>query len=142
MEKLGIERRAYTAGENKDFLDPFAPENAAQKEYAQKMLEQIHQQFIDVVRKGRGARLKETPDMFSGLIWTGEKSVELGLADGFGTAQSVARDVIKAEKLVDYTPEDAAWFLEALSRRFGASFGTAFGHAAAESAAAGMGSLR
>jgi protease IV len=140
IEKLGIERRAYTAGENKDFLDPFAPENAAQKEYAQKMLAEIHQQFIDVVRKGRGARLKETPDMFSGLIWTGEKSVELGLADGFGSAQSVARDVIKAEKLVDYTPEDNVF--ETLSRRLGTRFGAALGQAAAESAASAMGGIR
>jgi protease IV len=142
MEKLGVERRAYTAGENKDFLDPFAPENPAQKEYAQKMIGEIHQQFIDVVKKGRGARLKETPDMFSGLVWTGEKSVELGLTDGFGTAQSVARDVIKAEKLVDYMPDDAAWFLEALSRRLGTTFGTALGHAAVQSAASGLGGLR
>jgi protease-4 len=140
MEKLGIERRAYTAGENKDFLDPFAPENPAQKEYAQKMIGEIHQQFIDVVKKGRGARLKETPDMFSGLVWTGEKSVELGLADGFGSAQSVARDVIKAEKLVDYTPEDNVF--ETISRRLGTRFGAALGQAAAESAVAGMGGLR
>ena len=141
MEKLGIERRAYTAGANKDFLDPFAPENPVHKEHAQKMLGEIHQQFIDVVRKGRGPRLKETPDMFSGLIWTGEKSVELGLADGFGSAQSVARDVIKAEKLVDYTPEDSVF--ETLSRRLGTQFGAALGQAAAESAAsAAVGRLR
>ncbi len=132
MEKLGVERRAYTAGENKDFLDPFAPENPAQKEYAQKMIGEIHQQFIKTVRQGRGARLKETPDMFSGLIWTGEKSVELGLADGFGSAEQVARDVVKAEKLVDFTPEDNVF--EAISRRVGTSFGAAFGRAAAESA--------
>jgi len=140
MEKLGIERRAYTAGENKDFLDPFAPEVPSQKEYAQKMIEQIHQQFIEVVRRGRGQRLKETPDMFSGLIWTGEKSVELGLADGFGSTESVARDVIKADKLVEYTPEDTVF--EALSRRLGTSFGTAFGRAAAEAAARGLGGVR
>jgi protease-4 len=140
MEKLGIERRAYTAGENKDFLDPFAPEVPGQKEYAQKMIEQIHQQFIEVVRRGRGQRLKETPDMFSGLIWTGEKSVELGLVDGFGSPESVARDVIKAERLVEYTPEDTV--LEALSRRLGTSFGAAFGRAAAQAAAQGMGGLR
>lgn len=132
MEKLGIERRAYTAGENKDFLDPFAPEVPAQKEYAQKMIAEVHQQFIDVVRRGRGQRLHETPDMFSGLIWTGAKSVELGLADGFGSAETVARDVAKAEKLVDYTPEDNVF--EALSRRLGTSFGEAFGQAAASAA--------
>jgi protease-4 len=132
MEKLGIERRAYTSGENKDFLDPFAPEKPEQREQAQKMLEEIHQQFIKAVRDGRGKRLKETPDMFSGLVWTGAKSVELGLADGFGSTQSVARDVIKAEKLVDYTPEDSVF--ETLSRRFGTSFGAALGRAALESA--------
>ena len=115
MEKLGIERRAYTSGENKDFLDPFAPENPVHKEHAKKMLAEIHQQFIDVVRKGRGARLKENPDIFSGLIWTGQKSIELGLADAIGSTESVARDVIKADKLVDYTPEDN--YFEQLSKR-------------------------
>ena len=140
MDKLGIERRAYTAGTNKDFLDPFAPENPQQREHAQKMLDDIHQQFIKVVRQGRGQRLKETPDTFSGLIWTGEQSVELGLADGFGSAESVARDVIKAERLVDYTPEDTMF--EALSRRLGTTFGAAFGHAAAESARAAAVELR
>lgn len=130
MEKLGIERRAYIAGANKDFLDPFAPENPVQREHAQKMLDDIHEQFIKVVREGRGKRLKETPDLFSGLVWTGEQSVALGLADGFGSAESVARDVIKADKLVDYTPEENVF--DTLTRRFGTSFGTAFGRAAAE----------
>ncbi|HSN20857.1 MAG TPA: S49 family peptidase, partial [Usitatibacter sp.] len=97
MEKLGIERRAYTAGDNKDFLDPFAPENPTQREHAQKMLEEIHQQFIKAVRDGRGSRLKESPEIFSGLVWTGARSVDLGLADALGSAESVARDVIKAE---------------------------------------------
>jgi protease-4 len=140
MDKLGIERRAYTAGENKDFLDPFAPENPTQREHAQKMLDEIHQQFIKAVRDGRGPRLKETPDMFSGLVWTGARSVELGLADGFGNAKYVAREVIKAEKIVDYTPEDTVF--EALSRRFGTLFGSAFGRAAAEAALQGAGGLR
>jgi protease-4 len=103
MEKLGVERRLLTAGTNKGFLDPFSPQNAEQKTHAQEMLDEIHQQFISVVRKGRGKRLKETPDMFSGLMWTGAKSVELGLADGFGNVESVARDVIKAEDVRDYT---------------------------------------
>jgi protease-4 len=140
MDKLGIERRAYTAGENKDFLDPFAPENPTQREHAQKMLDEIHQQFIKAVRDGRGERLKETPDMFSGLVWTGARSVELGLADGFGNAKTVARDVVKAEKIVDYTPEDTVF--ETLSRRFGTLFGSAFGRAAAEAALQGAGGLR
>jgi protease-4 len=136
MEKLGIERRAYTAGENKDFLDPFAPENPKQRAVAQDMLDQIHQQFIHTVREGRGKRLKETPEMFSGIVWTGEKSVELGLADAMGSTQYVAREVIHAEKLVNYTPEDS--FLEVLSRRMGTTFGSAFAHAAAESALRGL----
>lgn len=134
MEKLGIERRAYTAGANKDFLDPFAPEVPAQREQAQKMLDEIHQQFIKVVREGRGARLKESPEIYSGLVWTGEQSVELGLADGFGSLESVARDVIKADKVVDFSPEDNVF--ETLSRRLGANFGAAFGLAAARSATA------
>jgi len=132
MEKLGIERRAYTAGDNKDLLDPFAPENPAQREHVQKMLEEIHRQFIDTVRKGRGTRLKETPEIFSGLIWTGEKSIELGLADGFGSLESVARDVIKAEKVVDFSPKDTLF--EQLSDRLGTRVGEAFARAAAQAA--------
>jgi protease-4 len=133
MEKLGIERRAYVSGENKDFLDPFVPESAAQREYAQKMISAIHQQFIGVVRQGRGKRLKETPEMFSGLVWTGEQSVALGLADGFGSLDSVARDVIKAEKIVDYSPKDNVF--EQLSERLGTRFGAGIGRAAVDSAA-------
>jgi len=132
MDKLGIERRAYTAGSNKDLLDPFAPENPAQREHIQKMLDEIHRQFIDTVRKGRGSRLKETPDTFSGLIWTGEKSIELGLADGYGSLESVARDVIKAEKVVDFSPRDS--LIDQLSDRLGTSMGEAFARAAAQAA--------
>src|SRR6202171_2213146 len=132
MEKLGIERRAYTSGENKDFLDPFAPENPAHKEHALKMLNEIHQQFIKVVRQGRGTRLKETPETFSGLIWTGEKSVELGLSDGLGGLEYVAREVIKAEKVVDYSPKENVF--EQLSERLGTRCGESLGRAGAESA--------
>ena len=132
MEKLGIERRAYTPGDNKDLLDPFAPENPAQREHVQKMLSEIHEQFITVVRQGRGKRLKETPEMFSGLIWTGEKSVELGLADGLGSLDYVAREVIKAEKIVDFTPKDSV--LEQLSERLGTRFGEEFARSAAQAA--------
>lgn len=103
MEKLGIERRLLTAGENKGFLDPFSPQDAKQKEHAQLLLREIHKQFIEVVRRGRGARLKETPELFTGLMWTGSQSVRMGLADGFGTVGSVARDVIKAERIVEFT---------------------------------------
>ncbi len=133
MDKLGIERRAYSSGENKDFLDPFLPENPAHREHAQKMIGEIHQQFIDVVRKGRGKRLKETPEMFSGLVWTGEQSVALGLADGLGGLDYVAREVIKAEKIVDYSPKDNVF--EQLSERLGTRFGASVGRAVLDSAA-------
>ncbi|HQT82205.1 MAG: S49 family peptidase [Ferrovum sp. 37-45-19] len=106
MKKLGIERRLIIAGENKAFLDPFSPENPKQMAYAKDMLEQIHQQFIQAVRQGRGARLKETPDMFSGLVWTGERSIQLGLTDALGSVKSVARDVIKVKNIIDYTPTE------------------------------------
>ena len=118
MEKLVVERRLLTAGQNKGFLDPFSPMNPQQKAYAQDMLEEVHRQFIDVVRQGRGKRLKETPDMFSGLMWTGAKSIELGLADGYGTVDSVARDVIKAEDIRDYTVKEN--FAERISKQIGA----------------------
>lgn len=118
MEKLGVERRLLTAGKNKGFLDPFSPQDANQNEYAQKMLGEIHQQFVDVVRKGRGKRLKETPEMFSGLMWTGTRSIEMGLADAYGTVESVARDVIKAEDIRDYTVKQN--FAEKFANRFGA----------------------
>ena len=121
LDKLGIERRLLTAGENKGFLDPFSPQSEAHKQHAQTMLEQIHRQFIDVVKKGRGERLKETPEMFSGLFWTGEQSVALGLADDFGSLDSVARDVVKAEELVDYTNKKN--LAERFAKRFGAAMG-------------------
>ena len=122
MEKVGVERRVLTAGTNKAFMDPFSPSNDQQKAYAQSMLDEIHQQFIDVVRKGRGKRLRETPDMFSGLFWTGSKAVEMGLADGFGTVDSVARDVFKAEDLVDYTQHEG--LPERVLKKFGAAMGS------------------
>ena len=123
MEKLGVERRLLTAGDNKGFLDPFSPMNAAQRDYAQKMLAEIHQQFIDVVRKGRGKRLKEGPDTYSGLVWTGQRSIELGLADALGSVDYVAREVIKAQKIVDFTPRQN--IAERFAKRFGAAMGEA-----------------
>ena len=123
MEKLGVERRLLTAGENKGFLDPFSPMDASQRDYAKKMLAEIHHQFVDVVRKGRGKRLKEGPDTFSGLMWTGEKSIDLGLADALGGVDYVAREVIKAENIVDFTPH------ENLAERFAKRFGAAMGEA-------------
>ncbi len=123
MDKLGVERRLITAGENKGMLDPFSPLREKDKEYAEKLTQDIHKQFIDAVRQGRGKRLKESPELFSGLIWTGDQSVQLGLADDFGTLDSVARDVVKAEDIVDYT--EKANFAEKVAKRFGASVGTA-----------------
>ncbi|AKJ68952.1 peptidase S49 [Pandoraea thiooxydans] len=123
MDKLGIERRLLTAGKNKGFLDPFSPETDEQKAYALQMLSDVHRQFIDAVKKGRGARLKNDPQLFSGLFWTGEKSIQLGLADGYGTVDSVARDVIKASDIVDYTVKES--FPDRVARRFGAAVGNA-----------------
>jgi protease-4 len=124
MDKVGVERRALTAGENKNFLDPFAPVAPKQKEYAQQMLDEIHQQFIAAVKQGRGARLKESPEMFSGLVWSGQRSIELGLTDALGSVNSVARDVIKAEDIVDFTQQEA--LTDRLARRFGAAMGRTF----------------
>ena len=124
MEKLGVERRLITAGENKGFLDPFSPMSDAQRAYAQQMLEQIHQQFIDVVKAGRGDRLKlDTPGLFSGLFWSGQRSIELGLADHLGNVDYVAREVIKAEEISDYTRRDNV--AEKLAKKFGAAMGDA-----------------
>lgn len=123
MDKLGVDRRLLTAGDNKGFLDPFSPIDPAQREYAKKMLGEIHQQFIDVVRQGRGKRLKEAPDTFSGLVWTGQRSVDLGLADALGSVDFVAREVIKAETIVDFTPREN--IAERFAKRFGAAVGKA-----------------
>lgn len=121
MSKLGIERRLLTAGENKGFLDPFSPQTSRHKAYAQAMLDEIHQQFIAVVKRGRGARLKETPEIFSGLFWSGERAVDLGLADEIRGLDSVARDVVKAEEIINYTVHENV--AEKLAKRFGASIG-------------------
>jgi protease-4 len=121
MEKLGVERRLLTAGENKGFLDPFSPQTEKQRAYAQTMLDQIHQQFIAVVKAGRGDRLKSTPDTFSGLFWTGQQAIELGLADQLGNLDYVAREVVKAEDIIDYTRHENV--AERLAKRFGAAMG-------------------
>jgi protease-4 len=126
MDKLGIERRLLTAGQNKGFLDPFSPMPENQRAYAQALLEQIHQQFIAVVKKGRGARLKETPEIFSGLFWTGQQAIALGLADHLGNLDYVAREVVKAEEIVDYTRHDNV--AERLAKKFGAAMGAAAIH--------------
>jgi protease-4 len=124
MQKLGVDRRLLTAGDNKGFLDPFSPVDPRQEAYARQMLEEIHGQFIGVVRQGRGKRLKETPDMFSGLVWSGEKSIQLGLADGLGNLESVARDVIKAEDIVDYSQQES--LAERLVGRLGVTMAKAW----------------
>ncbi len=121
MDKLGVERRLLTAGGNKGMLDPFSPQDPQQRAFAQAMLDQIHQQFIATVRAGRGDRLKETPETFSGLFWNGEEAVKLGLADKLGSLDFVAREVVKAEEIIDYTPRENV--AERLAKRFGASIG-------------------
>ena len=121
MDKLGVERRLLTAGENKGFLDPFSAQSDKQRAFAQGMLDQIHQQFISVVKAGRGKRLKETPEMFSGLFWNGQQAVELGLADHLGNLDYVAREVVKVEEIIDYTRRDNV--AERLAKKFGAALG-------------------
>lgn len=121
MEKLGVERRLITAGENKGFLDPFSPQTEQQLVYAQTMLDQIHQQFIAVVKAGRGERLQESPEIFSGLFWTGQQAIELGLADKLGSLDFVAREVVQAEEIIDYTRRENV--AERLAKRFGAAMG-------------------
>lgn len=127
MEKLGVERRLLTAGENKGFLDPFSPQTAKQREFALAMLDQIHQQFITVVKAGRGDRLKETPETFSGLFWTGQQAIDLGLADKLGSLDFVAREVVQAEEIIDYTRRENV--AERLAKRFGAAMGSGAAHA-------------
>ena len=121
MDKVGVERRLITSGSNKGMLDPFTPQNPQQTAFAQAMLDQIHQQFITTVRAGRGDRLKETSETFSGLFWNGEEAVKLGLADKLGSLDFVAREVIKAEEIIDYTPHENV--AERLAKRFGAAVG-------------------
>jgi protease-4 len=119
MEKLGIERRLITVGENKGMLDPFSPLDEKDKEHVKKLMGDIHEQFISVVREGRGKRLKDAPEIFSGLIWTGQRSIDLGLADGFGSLEYVAREVVKAEEIRDFTVTEG--IAEKFAKRFGAA---------------------
>jgi protease-4 len=124
MQKMGVERRLMTAGAHKAMLDPFSPPKADETQYMQGLLDQVHQQFISAVKTGRGDRLKESPDMFSGLVWTGEEGVKLGVADGFGNKDSVAKELIGAEELVDFTQQEH--LLDRLAGKLGASFGQSF----------------
>lgn len=125
MKKVGVERRLMTAGENKAMLDPFSPVNPKHQQLAQAMLNEVHEQFKTVVRQGRGARLKETPELFSGLFWSGEQSIKLGLADALGSADYVAREVIKQEEIVDFTYQDD--FASRIAKRIGASVSATLG---------------
>ena len=122
MKKIGIERRLMTAGSNKAMLDPFSPLNSKQQAFVQEMLNEVHEQFIHVVKVGRGSRLKDSPEIFSGLFWNGEAAVKLGLADGFGNYDYVARELIKAEEIVDFTTYES--FADRFARKFGASLGS------------------
>jgi protease-4 len=121
MDKVGVERRLMTAGSNKGMMDPFSPRNPVHEAYAQAMLDQIHQQFISVVRQGRGKRLKEAEDTFSGLFWNGEQAIKLGLVDKMGSLDKIAREVVKAEDVIDYTVKEN--IAERLAKRFGAAMG-------------------
>ncbi len=117
MQKLGVERRLLTAGEHKGFLDPFLPVDQQEVAHVTGLLNQIHQQFINTVKKGRGKRLHADAQVFSGLVWTGEKALEMGLVDALGSAGLVARDIVKAEEIVDFTPHEGV--LDQFARRFG-----------------------
>lgn len=119
LQKIGVERRIYTSGEHKSFLDPFSPEQSKEVAFWQTVLKTTHEQFIEQVRKGRGDRLKETGDMFSGLIWSGEQALELGLIDGLGNSSFVAREVVGEEKIVDFTPQPDPF--ERFTKTLGAS---------------------
>ena len=124
MQKIGVERRLMTAGENKGIGDPFSPINEKQRAFTQKMLNQIHAQFITVVKEGRGDRLRETPETFSGLYWSGQEALEMGLVDRLGNLDHVARDVVQAEDIIDYTPKENV--AERLAKQFGVSVGSGF----------------
>jgi protease-4 len=121
MEKLGVERRLYTSGEHKGFLDPFSPENTEEKEFWESVLKVTHNQFISQVRLGRGDRLKETPDMFSGLVWSGEQAVEMGLIDGLSSTSQLVRTKFNTEEMVNFTRQPDPW--ESLVQKLGASIG-------------------
>ena len=121
MEKIGVERRQYTSGSHKGFLDPFMPENEEEKEFWQSVLKVTHNQFIEQVKKGRGERLADHPDLFSGLVWSGEQSLELGLIDGLASSSQVAREKLDTEELVDFTYQLSPW--DEFMRQFGVSVG-------------------
>ncbi len=119
IDKLGVERRLLTAGNNKGFLDPFSPLRHEEVDHVSTLLDDVHQQFIDVVREGRGERIKDTVDIFNGLVWTGEQSLEIGLVDELASSGQVAREVIGVEEIVDFTHQES--FLDRFARRLGSA---------------------
>jgi protease IV len=127
MDKVGVERRVITAGDNKDMMDPFAKQNPKNKEALQEMINQVHQQFIDVVKQGRGEKLQKNDELFTGMVWNGARSIELGLTDELGTIDFVAKEVIGQKDIIDYSQTENV--AERIAKRFGASFGTSFAKA-------------
>ncbi len=125
MQKLGVERRLFKAGAHKAMLDPFSPPKEDETRYVQDLLNQVHQQFIGAVKAGRGDRLKENPELFSGLVWTGEEGVKLGVVDGFGNQDSVAKDLVGAEKRVDFSRQEH--LIDKIAGKLGVSFGQVIG---------------
>jgi protease-4 len=125
INNLGIERRLITSGKNKAILDPFLPIDPKQKDFMQKLLKEVHEQFIKVVKKGRGSKLVNNPDIFSGLFWSGESAIKLGLADSFGDVDLVAREIVKHEKIVDFTIESS--FSDRFAKKLGAGIGSSLG---------------
>lgn len=125
MQKFGVERRVLTAGAHKAMLDPFSPRKDDETQFMQRLLDQVHQQFIKAVKDGRGKRLKDSPELFSGLVWTGEEGVKLGIADAYGNDDSVARDIIGVKRLVNFTEHES--MLDRVAGKLGASFGLALG---------------
>jgi protease-4 len=121
IDKMGIERRLLTAGEHKGLLDPFLPEDPTERQHLQTMLDNVHQHFIEAVKQGRGERLQDEPGLFSGLVWSGERAIEIGLVDDYGSREQVAREVIKQEDIVDFTPREL--LLDRLAARVGTSAG-------------------
>jgi protease-4 len=125
MEKLGVDRRLLIAGEHKALMDPFSPVKQEETVHMQVLLNEVHQQFIDAVKTGRGDRLVETKDMFSGLVWTGSQGIKLGLADDFGSVDSVAREIVGTKKKLNFTPQER--LIDKIAGKLGASFGHALG---------------
>lgn len=140
MNKVGVERRVITAGKNKGFMDPFSPVDPEHKAFMEEVLRNVHQQFVGAVKQGRGERLKDDPDLYSGLVWSGEQALALGLIDGFGSPGSVARDVIRQPRMVDYSTEKDPF--DALADKLGVSMGRAGMQALLQSASAASAQLR